>query len=277
MKEGETDLEEVFGVHFAKMYETGQPKISDHEIDLGEVDESDLKFHFIIRANETKEKTYLPDSIKLAPKYPGENNFLRLRTFPAVVRFHQKRQDIDPHKFFLSELMMYYPFRDEKTDLHSDNEKLRAELYMRERENIRKVKALDMEHLEDVEEARFMVEEYLKNEERMETIAEDLDPENEQDIAECLIKEDEMHPDFEHLNPDGLDDPSKDSLKREKMFKPINVGCLVELQEQSKKMDFYQRFVLEISVKFARGIVKSLKLKNKKTIPSITDGAWWCW
>ena len=34
---------------------------------------------------------------------------------------------------------------------------------MRERENIRKIKAQVMEHLEDVEEARFMVEEYLKH------------------------------------------------------------------------------------------------------------------
>ena len=88
-------------------------------------------------------------------------------------------------------------------------------------ENIRKVKAQVMEHLEDVEEARFMVEEYLKNKERLNNIAEDLDPENEQDIAECLIEEDEMHPDFEHLIPDGLDDPCNDSIKREKMFKPI--------------------------------------------------------
>ena len=63
--------------------------------------------------------------------------------------------------------MLYHPFRDEKRDLHSDNEKLCAELYMRERENIRKVKAQVMEHLEDVEEARFMVEEYLKHEEKI--------------------------------------------------------------------------------------------------------------
>ena len=69
--------------------------------------------------------------------------------------------------FCLSELMLYDPFRDEKTDLHSDNEELCAKLYMREFDNIQKVKQQVMEHLENVEEARHMVEEYLKNESKI--------------------------------------------------------------------------------------------------------------
>ena len=59
--------------------------------------------------------------------------------------------------------MLYYPFRDEKLDLHSDNEELCARLYQQEFEKIRKVKQQVMEHLDDVVEARYMVEEYLKN------------------------------------------------------------------------------------------------------------------
>ena len=124
--------------------------------------------------------------------------------------------------------MMYYSFRDEQRDLHSDNEELCAELYMREFENIRRVKAQVMEHLENVEEARFMVEEYLRNEEKTAEIGEDLDPENEQDIGDCLMEDHEMHPDFEHLDPFGLDDPGKETVKLERTFKPINVGCIDE-------------------------------------------------
>jgi hypothetical protein len=91
-------------------------------------DEDDLKFHYIMRADQEKSKTQLPDHIKLFPKYPGENNIMRKRRFPAAVRFHKKRQEVDPNKFFLSELFLYYPFRDEKLDLHSDNEELCAQL-----------------------------------------------------------------------------------------------------------------------------------------------------
>ena len=38
-----------------------------------------------------------------------------------------------------------------------------------------------MEHLNNVEEARFMVDEYLKNEKEKNEIGLDLDPENEQE------------------------------------------------------------------------------------------------
>ena len=205
----------------------------------------------------------------MLPKYPGENNFLRKRRFPTAIRFHKKRQDVDPHKFFLSELMMYYPFRDEKRDLHSDNEELCAALYIREFENIRRVKAQVMEHLENVEEARFMVEEYLRNEEKTAEIGENLDPENEQDIGDCLMEDHEMHPDFEHLDPFGLDDPAKDHVKTEKTFKPINIGSIEELREQSKKLDFYQKFVLEVAIKFARRKMKALKPKNRRPTPPL--------
>ena len=77
-----------------------------------------------------------------------------------------------------------------------------------------------------------MIEEPLRNEEKKAEIGDNLDPENEQDIGDCLLEDHEMHPDFEHLDPFGLDDPGKDRVKTEKTFKPINIGCIVELREQ---------------------------------------------
>ena len=129
-----------------------------------------------MRAHKNKEEIVLPDYIKLSPKYPGENNFLRKRRFPASVRFHKKRQDVDPHKFFLSELMLYFPFRDENKDLHADSEELCAQLYLREYDNNCRVKAETMRHFNNVEEARFMVDEYLKNKKLKNEIGLDLDP-----------------------------------------------------------------------------------------------------
>jgi pantothenate kinase-related protein Tda10 len=76
-----------------------------------------------------------------------------------------------------------------------------------------------------------------------------------------------MHPDFEHLDPSGLENPDKDQVKKEKMFKPIDVGNIDELREKTKKMDIYQKFVIEVAVKFARGIIKAMKPKNRKPIP----------
>ena len=166
-KEGDPDLDDLVCIHFSKMFETKQKNQTDDEQELVDeeeldFDENDIKFHYIIGADQTKKDRLLPNFLKLLPKYPGENNTMRKRRFPAAVRYHKKRKDVDTHKFFLSELMLYHPFRDEKTDLHSDNEELCAMLYMKEFDNIQKVKEQVMEHLENVEEARHMVEEYLK-------------------------------------------------------------------------------------------------------------------
>ena len=207
-----------------------------------DIDENDIKFHYIMKADLEKKSTPLPNYIKLFPKYPGENNFMRKRRFPAAVRFHKKRQDVDPHKFFLSELILYHPFRDEKVDLHSDNEELCAQLYQKEFDNIRRVKAQVMEHLEDVEEARYIVEEYLKSECKTKDVGTELDPEKEQEIWDCFTEEEENHPDFEHLDPKGIDDEDNETVKKEKFFKPIDVGNLKDLLENTKSFDSYQKY-----------------------------------
>ena len=117
--------------------------------------------------------------------------------------------------------MPYYPFRDEKRDPHSDNEDLCAQLYIREKENIAKVKAQVMEHLENVDEARHMVEEYLRTKEEMEDIGAKLDPEKEQELDECDMEEEETHPDFLQLDPDDFISTESKTVLREKIFKPI--------------------------------------------------------
>ena len=79
-EETDTDLEDLSGVQFAKMFETTQKKDINETLDLDilDIDKDDLKFHSIMRADKTKEIP-LPDYIKLSPKYPGENKFLRKR------------------------------------------------------------------------------------------------------------------------------------------------------------------------------------------------------
>ena len=271
--EGDKDLEPLVSVQFAKMFETRQKKDTDNEKDdidheLLDFDDDDIKFHYIMTPDKSKLGTQLPHSIILQPKYPGENNFMKKRKFPAAVRIHKKRRDVDSHKFFLSELMLYYPFRDEKTDLHSDNPDLCAKLYIQEFDNIQKVKEQVMEHLENVEEARFMVEEYLKNEYKIEKMGEILDAANDQDLGDCLMEEEEIHPDYEHLDPELMDSNQTKVLK-EKNFKQIDIGNLEELRQDTKCLDRFQKYVIEVAIRFARGVVKSLKPKNKRPKPPI--------
>ena len=274
--ENDPDTEDLCVAQFGKMMEANQRKDFDKEsdpVDLDDLDYSkeDDKFHFIMRAdeNKNKKKTPLPERMLLLPKYPGENNIMRKRRFPAAIRFNKKRQDLDPHKYFLSELMLYYPFRDEKKDLYSDNETLCANLYQEQFENIKKVKMQVMEHLENVEEARYMVEEYMKNNKKDEDIGVKMDPENEQEKDECDIEDEEAHPEFGHLDPNELGIDETNKVQKEKMFKPVDVGNIEDLRQQTKKLDKYQKYIVELAIRYARGVVKSLKPKNRRPSPPI--------
>ena len=94
---------------------------------------------------------------------PKENPIQYKRSFPAALRFHKVNKDNNPHKFFLSELMLYIHFRDEEAEFKPDDLEFIEDLYKRNFERIRKIKSKVMEHLHDVEEARHYVEETNKN------------------------------------------------------------------------------------------------------------------
>ena len=126
-----------------------------------------------------------------------------------------------------------------------------------------------MEHLESVEEARFMVDEYLKNQKKTVEIGIELDPENEQDIDDCDMEEFEDHPDYEHLEPNYIEEVNIQTLQREKVFKPIDIGNLEDLRQQTKLLDRYQKYVIEVAIRYSRGIVKSTKPKNRRPTPPV--------
>ena len=61
-----------------------------------------------------------------------------------------------------------------------------------------------MEWIEDVEEARYVVEEPMKNEVNLEETGENMDPEMHQDKIECEMEGLEEDDQYRHLDPDGL-------------------------------------------------------------------------
>ena len=100
------------------------------------------------------EKRYkLPAIIKIRDPVPGEVNIWRRRAFPKAARIHKKREDNDPHRYFLSELMLYTAFTSEK-ELWPNNEKKCRKLYMKRKEEIEYVKKHMMPFSEGVQEAR---------------------------------------------------------------------------------------------------------------------------
>ena len=126
------------------------------------------------------------------------------RSFPAALRFHKPNKENSPHKYFLSELMLYVPFRDEEEEFRPDDSDFIEKLYMANKERIRKVKSKIMEHLESVEEARHYVQEVKKNLD-LTNIGISLDAAAEQENAECQEEIEEIHPDYIYLDIENLE------------------------------------------------------------------------
>ena len=134
----------------------------EDEDDVQELDGKDedpnKKFHYIITEKDGLGEE-IPQYTKLKNPMPKENPIQCKRTFPAALRFHKTKQDHNPHKFFLSELLLYIPFIDEEIEFKPDDHDFIENLYATNYEKIQKIKSKVMEHLHDVEEARhYMVE-----------------------------------------------------------------------------------------------------------------------
>ena len=113
---------------------------SDNEDDDHDNDKEDpyKKFHFIITEDDEL-GAEIPQAFKLRETFPRENPIMQKRSFPAALRFHKVNKDNSPHKYFLSELMLYIPFRDEDAESRPDTPDLLQEIYLKNQDKIRKI------------------------------------------------------------------------------------------------------------------------------------------
>ena len=141
---------------------------------------------------------------------------------PSLIRFFKKRLERSPHKFYLQQLMLFFPFRDE-AELFPDDEEKCIALYLQNQDNIKIAKARLMPFLESVDEAQQLYEENRERDERHieDVMGADLDPENEQEAADVDEEDDEEHPDYYHIDADQVEEGGDGERKRKQIFKAI--------------------------------------------------------
>ena len=122
-----------------------------------------------------------------------------------------------------------------------------------------------MEHLQDVTEARYFVEEVLKEIDTEETAAA-MDPMMTQMNEDCLDEGIKEHPEYLHMNPDVLDD-YKDDIPIKSIYRRIEIQPLEILKEKTRCLDKFQRHVVDIAIKFCRDIVKARNASSKVPSP----------
>ena len=173
----------------------------------------------------------LPKYISLLNPKPGEPRYLRLRSFPLIVRLHKFNCTKERHEYLYSELLQYRAFRCEE-QLSRNDEKQCAELYCEtadgeEITKVVKLKNILMEHQESVQEGKSKAESILSD-----TVGEQFDPELEQELLDGELEGMSEHPEYQVLIPP--DSIERSSSTRD-YYCPIQLSPIDELYKQTHK------------------------------------------
>ena len=238
------------------------PESDDESLNSESDDEENDDYkvaNFIICPDPNKQSIRLPEIIKIRNPMPGEVAVWRKRAFPKAMRVHKKKEDNDPHRYFLSELMLYTAYTDEQ-ELGCDDEKKCRDLYLENRENIQFVKRHLLPFAQGVEEARYYVEETLRNDTEGQNIGNLLDPQLEQDLLECQDEEELIHPDFLEDDPDDIE-IDKNVVQIKKTLRTVEIRTADQILHEARQLDKYQKKVLNIAIQFAQDLLISKKGK----------------
>ena len=173
------------------------------------------------------------------------------RRSPQALRFHKLNKEKSPHEYYYSELQLYYPhMASKKCSLKEEKESAEVCHQTYVEGEIFKVKSKIMPYLESVEEG-------LEKAKLSSSIGDELDPQKEQDEAECEAEGISDHPDFVFSDPKNL--PQDCEERPHGLFKTVTLESEVELERLTSKLDDDQRLVLTKVINYARKIQISRK------------------
>ena len=132
---------------------------------------------------------------------------------------------------------------------------------MEKREEIKAVKKQVMEWVDNVDEARFYVEEAMTNELKLDEVGDVLDAESKQNNLDCDEEGIESDPLYEHL--DRGDHNEHEFLPSTNWCKKIDLKETEHLYTEAQNLDSNQRRTLDIGLKYARDIIKARNHENE--------------
>ena len=94
----------------------------------------------------------------------------------------------------------------------------------------------------------------------------------EQEQADCYEEGASQHPDYIHLGTAGVEQPKNNKHEASLKFKQIVIPGQAELREESQKLDKFRREALNISIKYAKDLVKSSRDGNNSPTPIYLSG-----
>ena len=208
---------------------------------------SDNDFEGILHIVTDDEENPVPllDFIELQ-----NGKFMKLRKFDAVIRRHKFSAKKDPHEYFYSELLLFWPWRNESELFPDDAEKC-VNLFRHAEDYIEVVKATLFPHMADVEIGRKLVED-LKYD--MSKIGEDLDAEGEQELDQEAIAE--LAEEYEGLDPGEFGEMSNVNTEEinAPFFRTFPILEWDSLKEKTRILAWEQMLVLQKIIEYCRDI-----------------------
>lgn len=186
-----TRLERLCFADFGSHYKCSYKKFTE---------ESDS--HIEIELNEQAERHQnLPMVIHLK----NELGQMTLRKRPVIIRTHQFSKEKTPEEYFYSKLMLYYPWRDECTDLKSEDGTYKTK-FQEVFDELEPNLLFHEPNTNDVEDAARQLEENGPPEDAWATLAAQVEQQQDDDRREgSRIDEDHVHIDTGHtVNPQDI-------------------------------------------------------------------------
>ena len=260
-------LENMSKVQFCKMYVKRTRRENDNEASSTEEDseteeplkpamyvpgteEADFYSNFVVVADKEGEimpGNPLPLWIELS-----DGTTMRKRSFPQVARYHKAGAD-KKEAYYLQQLQLFKPHRADDIPKWEESPGV---FYLEASKQIARVSSIVMEHLESVEEARYMVQQ-LETSADLAEIGIDMDPAGEQDDAEALEEGSHQDEDLENLNP-NLHALNKE-VQESSLFRKIEFPPKMEMLKSMENLDKYQQMAVETVIRHCRDLVKAEK------------------
>ena len=170
--------------------------------------------------------------------------------FPQVARYHKARTD-KKEAYYLQQLQLFKPHRAEDVRKWEENPNTP---YLESSKQIARVSSIVMEHLESVQEARYMAEQ-LETSADLAEIGITLDPAGEQDDAEASEEGSHQDEDLENLNP-NLYALNKE-VQESSLFRKLELPPKSSMYQDMQQLDKYQAITVYNVIRHCRDLVKA--------------------
>ena len=206
---------------------------------------------------------FLPNYIKLS-----DETYMKIRSYPAVLRKHKFRMDTQYHEFLFSDLLLYTPWRKESSLYYHNFDKC-LKLYESKREYITFVQETLFPHMNTVQESQLLLE--TASDHRSTHIGDVINPQHEQDQEDQAllgVEEDEnyasRHP-GELLDREEIMQPSANR----NIYRRIDISDKDSMAGMVQQLDCHQRHVFDTVIKYCKDLRKSVQSRANVPEPPL--------